>query len=158
MNYNLLSLSCSLAQCDRALLGVYACLLSRVQLFITPGTVICQAPLSMEFSRQEKYWSGLPCSPPGDFPDSGIELVSSASPESARGFFTTSRGGSAKNTQPSPVSSYWRAIFISQEGSGCQYFSLLYLHLQIYTAETLIQTRMAEEMGFFSSTQLSAEG
>ena len=25
-----------------------------------------QAPLSMEFSRQE-YWSGLPCPPPGDF-------------------------------------------------------------------------------------------
>ena len=31
-------------------------------------TVACQAPLSMEFSRQE-YWSGLPCPPPGDLPD-----------------------------------------------------------------------------------------
>ena len=29
------------------------------------------------FSRQE-YWSGLPCSPPGDLPNSGIELESSA--------------------------------------------------------------------------------
>ena len=28
--------------------------------------------LSMGFSRQE-YWSGLPCPPPGDIPDSGIE-------------------------------------------------------------------------------------
>ena len=31
-----------------------------------------QAPLSMEFSRQE-YWSGLPCPPMGDLPNSGIE-------------------------------------------------------------------------------------
>ena len=33
--------------------------LSRVQLFATPWSVAHQAPLSMEFSRQE-YWSGLP--------------------------------------------------------------------------------------------------
>ena len=36
----------------------------------TPYTVACQAPLSMEFSRQE-YWSGLPFPPPGDLPDPG---------------------------------------------------------------------------------------
>ena len=36
-----------------------------------------QGPLSMEFSRQE-YWSGLPCPPPGDLPDPGIEPGSSA--------------------------------------------------------------------------------
>ena len=29
-------------------------------------TIACQAPLSMELSRQE-YWSGLPCPPPGIF-------------------------------------------------------------------------------------------
>ena len=33
--------------------------LTHVQLFATPWTVTCQAPLSMEFTRQE-YWSGLP--------------------------------------------------------------------------------------------------
>ena len=32
-------------------------LLSRVWLFVIPWTVACQAPLSMEFSRQE-YWHG----------------------------------------------------------------------------------------------------
>ena len=32
-----------------------------------PWTVALQAPLSMEFSRQE-YWSGLPFPPPGDLP------------------------------------------------------------------------------------------
>ena len=34
-----------------------------------------QAPLSMGFSRQ-KYWSGLPCPPPGNLSDSGTELES----------------------------------------------------------------------------------
>ena len=48
---------------------------SRVQLFATPCTVAHQAPLLIGFSRQE-YWSGLPCPPPGDLPDTGIELVS----------------------------------------------------------------------------------
>ena len=46
--------------------------LSHVQLFGTPWTVACQAPLSMGFSRQE-YWSVLPFPSPGDLPDPGIE-------------------------------------------------------------------------------------
>ena len=46
--------------------------LSRVRLFATPWTVAHQAPLSIEFSRQE-YWSGLPFLPLGDIPDPGIE-------------------------------------------------------------------------------------
>ena len=37
-----------------------------------PWTAGHQAPLSMEFSRQE-YWSGLPFSPPGDLLDPGIQ-------------------------------------------------------------------------------------
>ena len=42
-----------------------------------------QAPLSLEFSRQE-YWSGLPFPSTGDLPDPGIE---SKSPALASGFF-----------------------------------------------------------------------
>ena len=38
-----------------------------------------QAPLSMGSSRQE-YWSGLPCPPPGDLPDPGIEPTSPVPP------------------------------------------------------------------------------
>ena len=38
---------------------------SHVQLFVTPWTVACQAPLSMKFSRQES-WSALPFPSPGD--------------------------------------------------------------------------------------------
>ena len=47
------------------------------------------APLSMRFSRQE-YWSGLPCPPPGDLPDPGMEPVSLTSPALAGRFFTAS--------------------------------------------------------------------
>ena len=68
-----------------------SCVLSvftRVRLLVTPWTVAHQAPLSMGFSRQE-YWSGLPCPPPGDLPDPGIETVSLTSPALA-GFFTAS--------------------------------------------------------------------
>ena len=37
-----------------------------------PRTVAHQAPLSMEFSRQE-YWTGLPFPSLGDLPDPGIK-------------------------------------------------------------------------------------
>ena len=52
---------------------------SHVQLFAILWTVARQAPLSVEFSRQE-YWSGLPFPSPGDLPDPGIEPQSPASP------------------------------------------------------------------------------
>ena len=42
---------------------------------VAPQTLARQAPLSMRFSRQE-YQSGLPCPPPGDPPDPGIEPTS----------------------------------------------------------------------------------
>ena len=50
------------------MLSCFSC----VQLF---ATVVCQAPLSMEFSRQ-KYWSRLPFPTSGDLPDPGIKLTS----------------------------------------------------------------------------------
>ena len=62
---------------------------SRIRLFATLWTVACQAPLSMEFSRQE-YWSGLPFPSPGHLPNPGIKPVSLMSPALAGGFFTTS--------------------------------------------------------------------
>ena len=68
------------------------CVLSHVRLFLTPWTVACQAPLSMEFSRQE-HWSGLPFPPPGDLPILGIEPTSLTSTALAGGFFTTAPPG-----------------------------------------------------------------
>ena len=48
-----------------------------VQLFVTSWTVALQAPLSVEFSRQE-YWNGWPFPSPGNLPDPGIESRSPA--------------------------------------------------------------------------------
>ena len=63
--------------------------LSHVWFFETPWTVAHQAPLSMEFSRQQ-YWSRLPHPIPGDLPDWGIEA---ATPELVGRFFTTEPPG-----------------------------------------------------------------
>ena len=55
--------------------------------FVTPWTAARQAPLSMEFHRQE-YWGGLPFPTPGDLPNSGIEAMSLVSSALAGRFFT----------------------------------------------------------------------
>ena len=47
--------------------------------FVTPWTVARKAPLTMGFPSQD-YWSGLPCPPPGDLPDAGIEPASPMPP------------------------------------------------------------------------------
>ena len=66
------------------LMGVHVYLVAQLYPAVcSPLVVAHQAPLSMGFSRQE-YWSGLPCPPPGDLPDPGIEP---ASPSLAGGFF-----------------------------------------------------------------------
>ena len=52
---------------------------SRVRLFVTLWTAACQAPLSMEFSREE-YWSGVPCPPAADLPNLGTEPESLMAP------------------------------------------------------------------------------
>ena len=70
---------------------LYVCMralsLSRVWLFVIPYAKVPQAPLSMEFFRQD-YWSGLPFSTPGDIPDPGMEPTSLESSASAARFFT----------------------------------------------------------------------
>ena len=62
---------------------------SHARLCATPWTTASQAPLFMGFSRQEN-WSGLPCLPPGDLPNPGIEPVFLMSSALAGRFFTTS--------------------------------------------------------------------
>ena len=51
--------------------------LSRVRLFVTPWTVARQAPLFMEFSKEED-WSGWPFPSPEDLPNPGMEPGSPA--------------------------------------------------------------------------------
>ena len=63
-----------------------------IQLFVTPWTIACQAPLSMEFSRQ-KYWSELLFPTHEDLPDPEIEPESLVSLALVGGFFTTVPSG-----------------------------------------------------------------
>ena len=70
---------------------------SCIQFFAILWTVAQQAPLSMEFSRQE-YRSGFPFPPPGDLPDPGTEPTSPVSPALADGFFTASANWEAGNS------------------------------------------------------------
>ena len=62
--------------------------LSCVQLFVALWTVALQAPLSMEFSRQE-YRIRLPFPPSGDLLNPELEPVSLVSPALAGGFFAS---------------------------------------------------------------------
>ena len=74
------------------MMSLLMCVLSRfshVQLFATVLIVACQAPMSLGFSRQE-YWNVLPCPPPRNLPEPGIEPESFMSPALAGGFFSTS--------------------------------------------------------------------
>ena len=64
-------------------------LLQSCLILCDPMDCSLQAPLSMDSNRQEN-WSGLPCPPPGDLPDPGIEPTSLMSPAMVGGFFTTS--------------------------------------------------------------------
>ena len=67
---------------------VFSC----VQPFVTRWTVACQAPLSVEFFRQE-YGSRLPFPTTGYLPDPGIEPKSPSSPALAGIFSTTKSPG-----------------------------------------------------------------
>ena len=51
------------------------CRFSHARLFATLWTVVHHAPVSVGFSWQG-YWSGLPCPPPGDLLNPGIEPTS----------------------------------------------------------------------------------
>ena len=72
---------------------------SHVRLFATLWTLAHQVPLSMGFSRQE-YWSGLPCLPPGHFPDPGIKPVSPAATALKSSSLPLSQQGSSASYHP----------------------------------------------------------
>ena len=77
--------SCWVKECSNVRLTPFSisvvtvCVCSVVSDSATPRTGAHQAPLSVEFPRQE-YWSGLPFSSPGNLPDPGIEPMSLVSP------------------------------------------------------------------------------
>ena len=63
--------------CVTHLVDIFVQSLSRVQLCETSWTIAHEAPLSMEFARQE-YQSGQLFPSPGDFPNPGIKRTSPA--------------------------------------------------------------------------------
>ena len=80
-------------------------------LFVTLWTVACQALLTKRFSRQES--PGLPCPPPGDPPNPGIELASLAGPALAGGFFTSSVTWEAPIFCPTPFGKSQNQFYLS---------------------------------------------
>ena len=78
-------------------------------------TVALQAPLSVGFFRQE-HWSRLPCPPPRDLPDPGIEPTSLMSLALAGGFFTTSATEEALRINTEPCCSLRAAPLRGQKG------------------------------------------
>ena len=66
---------------------LYICMCVCVCVCVCACSVVCRAPLSMEFSRQE-YWHGLPFPTPGDLPNPGTEPMAPATPALAGRFFT----------------------------------------------------------------------
>ena len=109
----------------------------------TPRSLACQAPLSMELPRQV-YWSGLPCPPPGDVPNPGIEpglphcrqtlycLSHQGSPEDLPG---TTKTSDTSGTPYSPT----RGCFASFPALSGQGHSLLCLSLLILEDPTPVQ-------------------
>ena len=88
----------------RYILHVYVCLYLSILLFIHVCVCVCVCmkllQLCLTFcdpvdcslpgscvhgSLRQEYWSGLPCPPPGDLPNPGIELKSPGSPALASG-------------------------------------------------------------------------
>ena len=71
---------------------ILAQMLNYVWLFATLWTVVCQAPLSMGFSKPD-YWSELSFPSPGALPDPGIKHMSLMSLPLAGRFFTSEPSG-----------------------------------------------------------------
>ena len=86
--------------------------LSHVWLFAAPLTIAYQALLCMGISRLV-YWSGLPCSPPGDLPNPGIEP---RSPALQLDSLPSEPPRKPKNTELGSLSFLW-GIFPTQESS-----------------------------------------
>ena len=95
---------------DTITCGALSC--SVVSDFAVPWTVACQAPLPMGLSRQA-YWSGLPCPPPGDLPNPGIEP---RSPVLQAASLLSEPLGKPKNTGMGSLS-LLQGIFLTQESN-----------------------------------------
>ena len=105
--------------------------------FATQWTVACQAPLNMEFPRQE-YWSGLPFPPPGDLHNPGIEPVPLVPPALAGGFFTTEPLGKPLLL----ISSHYKKLPCQDDLFWCQtpitLFKVVYIYYNVYFTQMIL--------------------
>ena len=82
--------------------------LRHVELF----AVLCTAKLFCPwYSPGKKYWSGLPCPPPGHLPNPGIKPASLMSPALAGRFFTHWATWEAHDIQHLHLITYWSLTF-----------------------------------------------
>ena len=103
--------------------------LSRVWLFATPWTVVCQAPLSMGFSRQE-YWRGLPFPSPGNLPNSDIkptapELHADSLPAEPWGKSARAMGGLKNQAKKQKQNQSRELVLVSLSFSGVRFKRVL---------------------------------
>ena len=92
--------------------------LSCILLFVTLWTAARQASLSTGFSRPE-YWSGLPCCPPGDLPNPGIELTSLMSCALAAGSLPLAPPGKPLALVPTVLLSV--SVIVTPLGTSCKW-------------------------------------
>ena len=116
---------------------VYIYVLSYVQLFATPWSVTCQAPLSTEISRQE-YRSGLPFPVPGTLPNPGIRPAFLAYPVLAGRFFTT---------MPPPLC-VCTCVCVCVCVCVCMHVLSCFSHVQFFAALWTIACQAPLSMGF----------
>ena len=110
-----------------------ACVLSHfscVRLFAALWTVTCQTTLSMGFSRQ-KYWSGLPCPPPGDLLDPGIEPASFISPTLVVGSLPLAPPGKPKSK-----------VALCKKFPACCIHSLMPFYLKVRLGRSSLLVRL----------------
>ena len=100
-----------------AVLSCFNC----VQLLVTPQTVACQSPLSLEFSRQ-KCWNGLPFPSSEDLSNLWTKPASLRFPTLVFKFFTTgATWDCCRLTARVSVSLYLGSLFCSVDLYVCFY-------------------------------------
>ena len=113
--------------------------LSCVWLFETPWTGVHQAPLYMEFSRQE-YWNGLPFPPPADLPDPGIRPASPVSPALQADSLPLKPSGNWKNKMRTEKS---LIIWCMKESDTTEWLSLMnFLWFSLLTSPNTSQSHL----------------
>ena len=112
---------------------------------VTPWTVACQPPLSMEFSRQE-YWSEFPFPLPGDLPDPGKEPEYPLSPVLSGRFFTPTatweapRGSSFQfSSVPQSRTTLCDPMYHSTPGLPVQCSVIMFQNLILFGNDVAIQ-------------------